>query len=66
MREKNIKILKDQRSLGTLDMADIAFSVKTFSFKSGLLEEWLRYSPFTEGSVCVCVTSVPVFDETLP
>lgn len=28
MREKNIKVLKDQRSLGTLDMADIAFSVK--------------------------------------
>lgn len=45
----NIKILKDQRSLGTFNMVAIA----TSSFKSGLLEELLRYSPLAEDSECL-------------
>lgn len=45
----NIKILKDQRSLGTFNMVAIA----TSSFKSGLLEQLLRYSPLAEDSECL-------------
>lgn len=45
----NIKILKDQRSLGTFDMEAIA----TSSFKSGLLKQLFRYSSLADSSECL-------------